>query len=409
MTTISDSAKKSLLDFRTASKFYGASRAYHVMAKPIGSACNLNCSYCYYLEKESIYPSGIRRMPDDTLELFVSQYIESQPGKEVSFVWQGGEPSLAGIPFFQKIIQLQNKHRGQKIIQNAFQTNGTLFNEDWCRFFADNQFLVGVSIDGPEHLHDYYRKKKNNSGSFREVMHAISLMHRYKVEFNTLSTVNSRNAEYPMEVYQFLKRIGSRFIQFLPVVERRAIAPESLSLVHQNFTKDAMLTDWSVKPGQYGKFLTVVFEEWKKQDIGSVFIQIIEAALANRLGLSPGLCVFDKTCGHAMVLEHNGDVFSCDHFVYPEYLLGNIKESRLPDMLQSSKQVKFGLDKHDTLPSECIKCPVLYACNGECPKHRFAKSASGEMNLSYLCQDYLSFFSHIDNFVDEMARQIINH
>jgi uncharacterized protein len=396
------------IDFKSAHKFYHTARSYQLMAKPVGSHCNLNCTYCYYLEKKALFPSGLNIMPDNILESFIKQYIESQASEEVHFIWQGEEPALAGIPYYEKVVRLQRKYRGNKKIFNAFQSNGTLIHADWCRFFRDNQFLLGLSIDGPEHLHNYYRKNKANQGSFREVMKAVELAHFFAVDFNTLTTVNRINAEHPLEVYRFLKQIGSRFLQFLPVAERQALIPKPLKLVPPGYDGEAIVSGWSLKPLQYGRFLVQIYDEWKTRDIGHIFIQIIEATLANKLGLSPGVCVFDSTCGHALILEHTGDIYACDHYVFPEYKLGNLADENLVDLVQSPGQINFGLSKQSSLPPECKNCRVLYACHGECPKHRFELSSSGERNLNYLCQDYKLFFLHVESFIDDMAKQLIN-
>jgi len=383
--------------------------AFNIMVKPTGSVCNLNCTYCYYLEKQNLFPGkNDFKLPEDLLEMFIKQYIEAQQVPVVTFTWQGGEPTLLGLDYFRKAIEFQKKYSAGKNIENAFQTNGTRLDDDWCRFFTDNNILVGISIDGEEHNHDRFRKTRSGGPTFKRVMKGIELLHKNKVEFNTLSVVNSYNVHYASETYRFLKRIGSGFMQFLPVVERIADKPEltSLSLVAPDFKGKAMVTDWSVGPVDFGKFLITVFNEWVRSDVARYYVQIFDATLANYVGEMPGICVFAETCGDALVMEHNGDLYSCDHFVYPEYYLGNIREKDMVDMVRSQKQFDFGIDKRNKLPRYCLQCEVRYACHGECPKHRFLNTPDGKPGLNYLCEGYKMFFHHVEPYMDFMAKEL---
>ncbi len=384
--------------------------AFNVMVKPAGASCNLNCTYCYYLEKKKLYPvAGENKMTEELLENFIRQYIEAQDVPLVTFTWQGGEPTLMGIDFFRKVIDFQKKHSGGKNIENAFQTNGTRLNDEWCKFFADNNILVGISIDGPENYHDHHRKTFSGGNTFRRVMNGIELLHKNKVEFNTLSTVNNYNVKYPSEVYRFLKKIGSGFMQFLPVVERSSPpSDDNLTLVHQSYNGEASLTDWSVGAEDFGKFLITIFDEWVRNDVAKYYVQIFDATLANYTGENPGICVFSETCGDAMVMEHNGDLFSCDHFVYPDYYLGNITDTPLLDLAKLQSQFDFGIDKRNKLPRYCLRCEVRYACHGECPKHRFLMSPDGEPGLNFLCQGYKNFFHHVEPFMEFMSKELKN-
>jgi uncharacterized protein len=382
--------------------------AFNVMVKPSGSSCNLNCTYCYYLEKKKLYP-GVKdaRMTEELLEDFTRQFIESQDVPVVTFTWQGGEPTLMGLDFFKKAIAFQKKYAAGKNIENAFQTNGTRLNDDWCRFFADNNILVGVSIDGPESYHDHHRKTFSGGKTFRHVMEGINMLHRNKVEFNTLSTVNSHNVKYPAEVYRFLKNTGSGFMQFLPVVERSSPPSDhELNLVPHTYSGESVLTSWSVGPEDFGKFLIKIFDEWVRNDVAKYYVQIFDSTLANYVGENPGICVFSETCGDALVMEHNGDLFSCDHFVYPEYYLGNIAQTTLGELAKMQKQFDFGINKRNSLPRYCLNCEVRYACHGECPKHRFLKTPDGEPGLNYLCKGYKAFFRHAEPYMEFMAKEL---
>ncbi|UWZ86301.1 anaerobic sulfatase maturase [Occallatibacter riparius] len=384
---------------------------FHIMTKPIGPLCNLDCSYCFYLEKEKLYPGATQwAMPPEVLERYISEYIAAQPpdAPEIHFAWQGGEPTLLGLDFFRNIVTLQQKHTPGKVIRNALQTNATLVDEEWAAFLAEHNFLVGVSIDGPRELHDCYRVDKGQAPTFDRVLRGIARLKAHNVEFNTLTVVHRKNAQHPLDVYRFLKEAGSGFIQFIPVVERKAAqsAGDGLVLIQPSSPQPAEVTDWSVEPLAYGKFLAAIFDEWVKQDVGRVFIQQFDVALESWLGLQQSLCVFRPTCGSALALEHNGDLYSCDHFVYPEHKLGNIADTGLRAMTSSAQQRAFGLAKRDMLPRMCRQCDVRFACNGECPKHRFLTTPDGEPGLNYLCAGYKHFFHHIDPFMQFMASEL---
>jgi uncharacterized protein len=372
------------------------------MAKPIGPLCNLDCKYCFYLEKAKLFPGNENyKMSDEVLESYIRQYIDQQYAPAVVFAWQGGEPALLGVDFFRKALELQNRYARGKRISNVFQTNGTMLNDTWGEFFAENHFLVGVSIDGPPRLHDRYRVDKKGGATYERVASGIRLLKKHGVEFNTLTVVNRVNSRKPLEVYRFLKHIGSGFIQFIPLVERLAdeeaaklglglAAPPSA--VHNG--RVPPVTDWSVEPGQYGEFLATIFDEWARHDVGRVFVQLFDVTLGNWMGEPPGLCLFGPACGSAMALEHNGDVYSCDHYVYPRYRLGNLLTQTVRAMEDSDAQRQFGRMKSDTLPRYCKECEVLFLCHGECPKHRFLQTPDGDYGLNYLCRAYKRFFRH---------------
>lgn len=382
--------------------------SFHIMAKAIGSTCNLDCKYCFYLEKENLYPpKSDFRMTFEILESYIKQKIETDKSIPISFAWQGGEPTLLGIEYFKKIIEFQAKYSNGKKIRNTLQTNGILLNDEWCNFFAENKFLVGISIDGPEEMHNKYRLNKAGKPTFNQVMRGLEYLKKHNVEYNTLTVVQRDNSYHPHEAYNFLKEIGSGFIQFIPIVERIAATPppDGLTLVSPDFQDSAEVSDWSVEPLQFGNFLCDVFDEWVRNDVGKTFVQIFYVSLESWVGLDPGLCVFAKTCGNALALEHNGDLFSCDHYVYPENKLGNIIATPIESLVNSEKQQKFGNDKLDTLPKYCLTCKVRFACNGECPKHRFIKTPNGENGLNYLCEGYKKFFAHIDVYMKFMANE----
>jgi serine-type anaerobic sulfatase-maturating enzyme len=389
-----------------------ADQGFQIMTKPIGPICNLDCKYCFYLEKENLYPRTKHwAMPEELLERYIEQYIAAQPRDEVHFAWQGGEPTLLGVEFFKTVVALEKKHAGGKIIHNALQTNGTLLDDEWCQFLAEHKFLVGVSIDGPRELHDAYRVDKGNAPTFDRVLRGLNKLKEHKVEFNTLTVVHRLNSQYPLDVYRFLKDAGSGFLQFIPVVERKAAEPDShgLVLIQPSVECTAEVTEWSVEPMVYGQFLTKIFDEWVRNDVGRTFVQQFDVALESWMGMEPSLCVFRKTCGAALAMEHTGDVYSCDHFVYPEHKLGNIAENELDAMVGSEQQKKFGEDKRDTLPRMCRSCDVRFACNGECPKHRFLMTPDGEPGLNYLCAGYKHFFHHIDPYMQFMAAELRSH
>ena len=389
-------------------------QGFHVLAKPIGPICNLSCQYCFYLEKEILYQNkpatGLNQwaMPENILEAYIRQYIESQPHSTVSFAWQGGEPTLLGIDYFRKIVSLQQKYAQGKRIENALQTNGILIDDAWSEFLAENNFLVGLSVDGPRDLHDCYRTDKGGAPTFDKVMRTIARLKKHGVEFNTLTVVHNQNSRQPLQVYRFLKEAGSRYMQFIPIVERIAVHPpaDGLKLISPDSLATAELAPWSVEPIQYARFLCTIFDEWVRNDVGKIFVQLFDVTLAGWVGLEPGLCVFQKTCGSALVIEHNGDVYSCDHYVYRENKLGNILQTPIAALLNSPKQVQFGKAKAEQLPKPCLQCRFLFVCNGECPKHRFVPDAQGREKLNYLCPAYRLFFSHVEPYMEFMAAEL---
>ena len=366
-----------------------ASSAFHVMIKPIGPRCNLNCSYCYYLEKEDLFEDNDFVMSSEVLERFTMQYIQSQT-QQVVFSWQGGEPTLLGVDFFRAALALQRKYNPQrKSILNTLQTNGTLLNNEWGVFLKENRFLVGISIDGPPDLHDCFRVSKGGYPTFSRVRQGLDILKKFGVEFNVLITVNSRNVKHPLKVYKFLRdELEVEFMQFIPIVIR-------------NNTREG-----SVSGDEYGQFLIMIFDEWVRNDVGDVFIQLFDAALGSWMGLPSTLCTFSHTCGRALVLEHNGNLYSCDHYVYPDYKIGNILSDSLTDVISSVKQIEFGLTKHKAHPDECRQCSVLFACQGGCPKNRLALIDSNQLGKNFLCNAYKSFFRHIDPYMRYMANEV---
>jgi len=378
------------------------------MAKPIGPICNLDCTYCYYLEKETLYPKGENfKMNPDVLENYIRQYIESQNTREVTFAWQGGEPTLLGLPYFKKIIELERKYSNGRKINNTLQTNGTLLTDDWCQFFRENHFLIGLSLDGPQRLHDTYRLDKGQKPTFERVMHGLSLLKKHQVEFNTLTVVSASNAKHPIEVYDFLREVGSGYIQFIPLVERLPTLGMPLGLDFaeppEPGQSESPVTRWSVPSEAFGDFLVQIFNAWVKRDVGKIFVQMFDVSLGIWSGHGPGLCLFLQDCGEGLALEHNGDLFSCDHFVYPKFKLGNIMNESIAAMVNSQTQKKFGESKSSTLPKFCRECDVRFACHGECPKHRFIKTPDGEEGLNYLCAGYKKFFRHVDPYMKQMS------
>lgn len=382
---------------------------FHVMAKPTGPICNLDCKYCFYLEKENLYPGNHSwAMSEDVLESYIRQYIQAQAAPTITFAWQGGEPTLLGIEFFRKVVELEQKHSDGRPIANAFQTNGVLLNDSWAEFFAENHFLVGLSIDGPRELHDCYRVNKGGKPTFDSVMDGLGCLKKHGVEFNTLTVVNRTNSYHPLDVYRFLRETGSGYMQFIPIVERITgnPGPDGLHLISPNWKSSAEVSEWSVEPLQYGKFLCAIFDEWVRRDVGQSYVQIFDVALESWYGMPQGLCVFRETCGAALAIEHNGDLYSCDHFVYPENKLGNIMEAPLESLVKSRQQRRFGLAKRNSLPRYCRECEVRFACNGECPKHRFLQTPDGEPGLNYLCAGYKLFFNHINPYMEFMAGEL---
>lgn len=382
--------------------------AFSTMIKPIGSRCNLDCTYCYYLDKADIYDNSQPTMSEEMLEEYIRQYIEANDVPLVTFCWHGGEPLLAGLPYYQKAMEFQAKYKGEKEISNTLQTNGILVTEEWCGFFRDNNFLVGISIDGPKDIHDSFRVNKGGQPTWDKVMHAIEMFSKMGVEYNTLSVVNKMCEDRGVEIYRFMKSIGSRYMQFLPAVEHVVDtgAGKRPAIVAPNKVSNSYLAPWSVSPKGYGQFLNDIFDEWVLQDVGVYFVQMFDVALAQWVGAQPGLCAFGDTCGDALIVEHNGDVYSCDHFVYPEHLIGNIMQDELWSLLKSSKQFKFGINKRNTLPSECLRCKFYFACRGECPKHRFERAESGELNKNTLCEAFMMFFKHVDPYMKYMGQML---
>jgi uncharacterized protein len=379
----------------------------HVLAKPMGSTCNLRCDYCFYLEKENLYPAKENlRMPDEVMKAYIKGYVRSQPAPEVEFVWQGGEPTLGGIDFYRKVVMYQKPYLASKTIRNSIQTNGTLLTDEWCEFLKKNNFLVGLSLDGPEDIHDRYRRNRGGQPTFDDVMRGMRLLKKWGVEFNVLACVARETAYRPMDVYHFFKEQGASFIQFTPVVERipdqkvagrgfRFAMPSSLDARETN----TRVTSWTVEPEQYGEFLIAIFDEWVRQDVGKVFVMNFEWTLNAAVGNGSPVCVFSRQCGRALAVEHNGDVYACDHYVYPEYRLGNLLADDLGQMVQSSVDRGFGSHKEDTLPRCCRECDVLQACWGGCPKHRFIQSSHGEPGLHYLCAGYKKFLRYSSKYM----------
>jgi len=383
--------------------------AFHVITKPTGPLCNLGCQYCFYLEKENLYPD-IRKwsMSDEILESFIRQYIESQDIPSLSFAWQGGEPTLLGTGFFRKVADLQEKYADGKKIENCFQTNGVLLDDEWGEFLAEHGFLVGLSIDGPREFHDRFRVDKGGAPTFDRVMKGREALVRNGVEFNTLTCVQKHNADHPLEIYSFLKEIGQGFMQFIPIVERKLSHPGEgeLTLIASEHEAEANVTGWSVGPLQYGKFLTAIFDEWVRGDVSEFFVQIFDVSLESWYRGAASLCVFQETCGLALALEHNGDLYSCDHYVYPQNRLGNIMQEPLAELVDSEFQRHFGMRKKEALPAYCLKCRFLAACRGECPKHRFLRTPDGEPGLNYLCKGYKHYFSHVAPYMEFMAEEL---
>ncbi|MGZ9274320.1 MAG: anaerobic sulfatase maturase [Nitrospira sp.] len=389
-------------------------RPFHLLSKPTGATCNLDCKYCFFLSKDMLYPGDGFRMSDELLEIYIKQLLEAQPAGEVNIAWQGGEPTLMGLAFFRRAMAHAERHRrpGQSLL-HTMQTNGTLLDDEWCAFFKQHDFLIGLSIDGPREMHDAYRVNKGGAGTFDKVMRAWGLMRKHEVNVNILCTVHAMNADHPLDVYRFFRdRLQARHLQFIPIVERAT--PETLDLANMGWSKrpgadrplyiqqGSLVTERSVGAEQYGEFLSAIFDEWVGRDVGEVFVQAFDVALGSWLG-QYSMCIFAPTCGDALALEHNGDLYSCDHFVEPAYLLGNIRQTHLADLVASDKQRAFGQDKLGSLPAYCHQCEVRFACHGECPRNRFITTPDGEPGLNYLCAGYKLFFKHIGPAMDIMA------
>ena len=380
----------------------------YVMLKPAGAHCNLACKYCYYLEKNNLYQNSNRHlMSDEMLEQFTREYIEAQTMPQVLFTWHGGEPLMRSIDFYKKALALQKKYAHGKQIDNVIQTNGTLLTDEWCEFFAKNHWLVGISIDGPQEYHDHYRVTPAGKPSWEKVMQGISLLKKHRVEWNAMAVVNAYNAEHPLEFYHFFRDNGCQYLQFTPIVERLTEHEDGRTLASLADDREIPLADASVTPQQWGNFLCTIFDDWVRHDVGKTFVEIFDCTLANWMGVLPGICAYSKECGHAGVMEHNGDVYSCDHFVFPEYKLGNIREQSLIDMLYGEKQQAFSRLKHTSLPRQCKECDMEFACHGECPKNRFEKDKYGEPGLNYLCQGYYQYYSHVAPYMDFMKRELL--
>lgn len=383
---------------------------FNIMIKPAGSLCNLDCSYCYYLDKSEIYGGREPRMTYDMLEKCIKEYIDANEVPEVTFNWHGGEPLVLGLDFYKKAVELERKYCGDKIIHNTLQTNGTLITPDIAEFFKDNDFLIGISIDGPQDIHDKYRKNRGGIPTFDKVLRGIGILYQHGVEYNTMSTINRACEGRGAEVYSFLKQLGTRFMQFMPVVEhvkyplKKNGRPNwsARPYIVDPSTEGAVLAPWSVSAKAYGQFMCDIFDWWIVNDVGTYFVNLFDSALANWCGAPPGTCVYAETCGGNSIIEHNGDLYSCDHFVYPEYKVGNIFETPLKELMTSVKQTEFGINKRNGLPVKCIRCEWFFTCHGECPKHRFNKTESGETGLSALCEGYKMFFAHAAPYMDKM-------
>ena len=381
----------------------------YVMLKPAGAHCNLACKYCYYLEKNKLYPTAQRHlMSDEILEQFTREYIEAQTMNQVLFTWHGGEPLLRSIDFYRKALSLQQKYAGGRRIDNVIQTNGTLLTDEWCEFFAQNHWLVGISIDGPQPDHDHYRLTAAGKPSWKKVMQGIKLLKKHGVEWNAMAVVNAYNANHPLEFYRFFKENGCQFLQFTPIVERLTRHEDGRTLASLADKNEIPLSEASVTPEQWGYFLSAIFDEWVRKDVGKIFVEIFDCTLANWMGISPGICAYSKECGHAGVMEHNGDVYSCDHFVFPEYKLGNIRDHSLIDMLYGEQQQEFSRLKHSSLPRQCKECDMEFACHGECPKNRFMKDKYGDSGLNYLCPGYYHYYQHVAPYMDYMKQELMS-
>lgn len=393
----------------------------HAMVKPTGPVCNLDCQYCYYLSKEDLLGrQNGWRISDETLERFIQQYIEGQNYKEVIFSWQGGEPTLLGLDFFRKVIALERKYCPSHMrCENDLQTNGTLLDEEWCEFLRENDFLVGLSIDGPRGLHDAYRKDSAGAGSFERVLRAARLSNKHRVKFTTLSCVNRLTAKHPLDVYRFLRsEVGAKRMQFIPIVEPKSFRrtapqhwpPGQMPIVGSSAarpgTPDSVVEDWCVDPDDWGEFLCKVFDEWRRRDFGKIYVHYFDAAVETWMGRVNPLCTLAPMCGKGVALEHDGAVYACDHYVYPEYRLGNIREKRLAEMVLAPAQERFGTNKERTLPDACRQCEYEFACFGECPKNRFIRTSEGEPGLNYLCSGWQRFWKHIDEPIQKIVRDL---
>lgn len=382
-------------------------RPLYVMSKPAGAHCNLACDYCYYLEKQKLYQSGEKHIMSDQLtEVFIREYIQSQFTREVNFTWHGGEPMIRPVSYYKKVAKWQRQYAEGKSIMNCIQTNGTLLSPEWCRFLHDEGWLVGISIDGPQDMHDAYRMKRNGGPTWEKVMQGIEMLERYEVEWNAMAVVNDITAARPLDFYRFFRdELGCRYLQFTPVVERIRRHSDGRHLAHVMDGEEYGVAPFSVSPEAWGEFLCTMFDEWYKNDVGEMFVQTFEATLANWAGVTPGVCSLSNWCGHAAVMEYNGDIYCCDHFVFPEYYLGNIRNRGILDMLNSERQITFADMKTKGLPTQCQQCQWQFACHGECPRNRFAKTKDGEPGLNYLCSGYRRFFEHSAPYMEELKKR----
>lgn len=409
-----DSNKNQTASFSFEKERSKIQRPFSVMIKTVGPVCNLDCDYCYYLEKDALYPGkkfnlANFRMNDDVLEKLIKDYIHSQPQQRIEFIWHGGEPTLLGVDYFRKAVEIQKRYANGKDIANSFQTNGTLINDEWAEFLADNHFLCGLSIDGPQKFHDNHRRFPNGNGSWEKVVECAHIFRKHGVEFNTMSVVNASNSKQPVAVYEFLKELGSKFMQFSPIAERISVdTTEKLSIVDNSYSKEAAIMRENVSAVDWGNFLCRIFDKWVKTDVGTYFINYFDNTLAAYVGQTPALCTMAEYCGCSLAIEHNGDAYCCDHFVFPEYRVGNIFDTNIEELAKSDKQLFFEQRKADTLSQQCKACTYLKACGGDCPKNRFVKNSDGEY-VSCLCQGFQMFFNHTRKHFEFMAEELKNH
>jgi uncharacterized protein len=385
------------------------SHPLYIMLKPVGAHCNMACDYCYYLEKSKLYAQVPRHvMSEELLERFTKEYIESQTMNQVLFTWHGGETMMRRVSFYRKAVELQKRYANGRQIDNVIQTNGTLLTDEWCEFLKENRWLVGISIDGPQEFHDEYRRTRTGKPTWAKVMRGIRLLKKHGVEWNAMAVVNDFNADYPLDFYHFFKENGCTYLQFAPIVERLVEHSDGRHLANLKDNADAPLADFSVTAEQWGKFLCTIFDEWVRHDVGKTYVQLFDATLANWVGVTPGVCILAKECGHAGVMEFNGDIYSCDHFVFPEYKLGNIYHQSIIEMLYGEQQSRFSMLKHKSLPRQCKECEFEFACHGECPKNRFINDRYGNPGLNYLCKGYFEYFRHVAPYMDFMKKEYQN-
>ena len=382
-------------------------RPLYVMAKPAGPLCNVRCRYCYYTEKQHLFPATSCTMTHELLDTFVKHYIEVQQPPDIQFTWHGGEPLLRPLDFYREAVRLQHHYGRGRRISNCLQTNALLLTPEWCRFLAQEHWLVGVSIDGTQAMHDAYRRDAAGRGTWERVMQSIGMLDEYGVEWNVMATVHQANVHEPLAFYRFVRdTLGCHFLQFTPVVERESLHADGRHLASMH-EEERPLAPYSVRPDEWGRFLCTIFDEWVRHDVGETFVQIFDATLAGWMGVEPGVCAYARECGHALVMEHNGDLYPCDHFVFPEYYLGNIQNEGLPHVAYGARLAAFARLKHDSLPNQCRLCPWLRACHGECPRLRFARTADGEPGLNYLCAGYQQYFQHVAPYMDYMRTELL--